>query len=204
MDKHLFKIVYSKQENVYRIFDLTDTALVGITEMFEDGDEYERDIRAQYINEMRSNVGLRARIVGYGIFVTFDDYNTKWVPVPERGYLLSVLRQMAKCFEKEKVRRSPARYEKYAIPHKKRVSLSPMLNGSTGEGQCSDSNKASLWGTIKQSKWLRGWRLFVIIASAIALILCIILLPGFWEFIGFLPFGIIMFFAYLDDMIKRR
>ena len=125
MAKHKFKIVRSTdvwEENVYRIYDLTDTSLVGITEMFEHEDEVDRRKRTEYSKEIKANVGLRVRIVGYGIFVTFDDVNTKWVPVPERKYLLSVLRQMAKCFEQRLIKKYPEKFDVYRIPKSGKVS----------------------------------------------------------------------------------
>ena len=109
MNQHKFRIIRSEEDDVaiFRIVDLTDSALVGIVEMLDDDDEFDREMRADYIKEIKANTGLRARIVGYGIFVTFDEDNTVWVPVKERDYLLSVLRQMAKHFEEEVVKKEP-------------------------------------------------------------------------------------------------
>lgn len=127
MENHQFKLILSSEEDVYRILDLTDTSLVGITEMFENGDERERSVRAEYTKEIKANKGLRAKITGYGIFVSFDDENTKWVPVPERGYLLAVLRQMAVFFKENVIDKEPELFEAYLIPgHKGTNRRSPV------------------------------------------------------------------------------
>ena len=45
MEKHQFKIIQSHDDDrVYQIVDLTDTTLVGITEMLESDDELERNL----------------------------------------------------------------------------------------------------------------------------------------------------------------
>ncbi|HBH08935.1 MAG TPA: hypothetical protein DDX40_06010 [Rikenellaceae bacterium] len=72
----------------------------------------------------------------------------------------------------------------------------------------------SLLKRMKHSKWLRGWRLALLITLSVAIIVFIfslIFIPVFrdtiTDVIGFifaLPFGIIMFFAYFDDMIARK
>lgn len=122
MENYQFKLILSSEEDVYRILDLTDTSLVGITEMFENGDERERAIRAEYTKEIKANKGLRAKITGYGIFVSFDDENTKWIPVPERGYLLAVLRQMAVFFKENVIDKEPELFEAYLIPGRKGIN----------------------------------------------------------------------------------
>ena len=116
MENHQFKLILSSEDDVYRILDLTDTTLVGITEMFKNDDEIERTVRAEYTKEIKANKGLRAKITGYGIFVSFDDENTKWVPVPERKYLLDVLRQMAVFFKENVIDQKPELFEAYLIP----------------------------------------------------------------------------------------
>lgn len=119
MENHQFKLILSSEDDVYRILDLTDTSLVGITEMFKNDDEIERTVRAEYTKEIKANKGLRAKITGYGIFVSFDDENTKWVPVPERKYLLAVLRQMAVFFKENVVDQKPELFDAYLIPGRK-------------------------------------------------------------------------------------
>lgn len=75
-------------------------------------------------------------------------------------------------------------------------------------------NHNSLLRKKKHSKWLRGWRLALLITLFVAIIVFIfsyIFIPMFRDtiidvigFIFALPFGIIMFLAYFDDMIARR
>ncbi len=66
----------------------------------------------------------------------------------------------------------------------------------------------------KRNKWTKGWRLCLLIFIAVALIsfvVCLIVFPTFREkvldiiaIILGLPFLIIMFLAYADDMFARR
>lgn len=212
MEQHQFKVLYSKEEDVYRIIDLTDAAFVGITEMFENDDEYERSKRAEYIKEIKANVGLRARIVGYGIFVTFDDENTTWVPVPERKYALSVLRQMADYFAQKVVNKKPEKFEVYRIPPKKRSNEDLAKRALISAP--SSTLKANTTAQKDKDRWFKGWRLASLIVLGVVLIgfiVCLIVFPKFREsienvieFIFGLPFIIIMFLAYLDDMLARR
>ena len=159
MNQHKFRIIRSEEDDVavFRIVDLTDSALVGIVEMLDDDDEFDREMRADYIKEIKANTGLRARIVGYGIFVTFDEDNTVWVPVKERDYLLSVLRQMAKYFEEEVVKKEPRVFEFSRIAHSQGRRVSPKMIETPKEVK-------------KQPQWLNGWRFGVLITLAIILI----------------------------------
>ena len=159
MKQHKFRIIHSEEDGdiVYRIVDLTDTAFVGIIEVLDDDDEYDREVRADYIKEIKANKGLRARIVGYGIFVAFDEDNTEWVPVKERDYLLSVLRQMAKHFETEVVKKEPQMFDFSRVAHSQgRRVTTKLINAPKEESQ--------------QSKWLIGWRLTVLITLGVIII----------------------------------
>ncbi len=203
MEQHKFKIIHSIEDevDVYRIIDLTDTSLVGITEMLENDDDLDRITRAEYSREIKANIGLRAKIVGYGIFVSFDEENTKWVPVQERDYMLSVLRQMAKFFEQEIVKNAPQKFEFYRYPRKKSIPIEPIVIKKKEK---------------QPTKWLRGWRLALLITLAVIFIgitVSLIVFPSFRNSVGYvlealfglpLGFGIIMFLAYADDMFARR
>lgn len=197
MEQHRFKIIHSNEDDVYQIIDLTDTALVGVTEMFENDDYLDRQKRAEYTREIKENKGLGARIVGYGIFITFDDENTKWVPVKERDYMLSVLRQMAKAFEQEIIKNNPQDFEVYRIPQGRKASAKE-----------PPKDKKTL------SKWLKGWRLAVLISLAVLFIcftVCLIAFPAFRNTVGYVleivfgfPIILVVFLAYADDMFARR
>ena len=159
MEQHQFKIIYSPEEEVYRILDLTDTSLVGITEMFENDDTQGRAIRAEYTNEIKANKGLRAKIVGYGVFVSFDDDNTRWVPVPERGYLLSVLRQMAAFFKENIIDQNPEEYVRYLIPGRNKGTV--LYNKTRGNTRVLTAPNTSLekdsrwsWKSLLEKEWL--------------------------------------------------
>lgn len=51
--KHVFKIIYSEEDDVYRIVDLTDTSIVGVTEMYVSWDEYDRETRVERNREIK-------------------------------------------------------------------------------------------------------------------------------------------------------
>ena len=156
MEQHQFKIIHSPEEEVYRIIDLTDTSLVGITEMFENEDVYERSIRAEYTNEIRANKGLRAKIVGYGIFISFDDNNTKWVPVPERNYLLSVLRQMAAFFKGKVIDNNPEEFVAYLIPGRENKTTVRKRKGTSvlsAKGSSTTAETKGTWKKITSKEW---------------------------------------------------
>ena len=156
MEPHHFKIIHSPEEEVYRIVDLTDTSLVGITELFENEDVYERSIRAEYTNEIRANKGLRAKIVVYGIFISFDDNNTKWVPVPERNYLLSVLRQMASFFKEKVIDNNPEEFVAYLIPgrdNKTTVGKRKETSVLSAKGSSTTAETKGTWKKITSKEW---------------------------------------------------
>lgn len=217
MEQHHFKVIYSAEDDVYRIIDLTDTSIVGVTEMYENDDEVDKEVRAELYNEIKSHKRLGAKVVGYGIFVFLDENNTSSNILAETDYLQSVLRQMARFFERGVVQKEPKQFERYAHPQKrnittdKREQLHALAPQAVEKGQEQTPNTSK---KTKHSKWLKGWRLAIIIICAAILlgfITALIISPSFRsgvadtiEFIFILPFGIIVLLAYAGDMFARR
>lgn len=113
--KHEFKIIYSEEDDVYRIVDLTDTSIVGVTEMYVSWDEFDRETRAERNREIKEKKVLGAKVNNYGVFIFLDTDNTKPKPVSENDYILSILRQMAIFFKEEEINTRPDIFEEYII-----------------------------------------------------------------------------------------
>lgn len=118
MEQHSFKIVYSNEDDVYRILDLTDTSIVGVTEMYET--DYDREMRIIKHNEIKTKKVLGAKVVGYGIFIYLDEDNMPIKPKSDDDYLRSVLRQMAAFFKETETDKHPDSFKEYYIPKPKR------------------------------------------------------------------------------------
>lgn len=124
-EKHKFRIIHSYEDEVYRIIDLTDPTIVGITEMYENDDEYDRESRADYIHQLAEKRILGARIIGYGIFIFPDDDNTLAETEANRRYYQSVLKQMATYFAEEVISKCPGEFSQFEIPKRQRTQPKP-------------------------------------------------------------------------------
>lgn len=114
-ETHQFKTIYSKDEEVYRILDLTDPSIVGVTEMFFS--DIEKEYRAEATKEIQSKKRLGAKVVGYGIFIYPDEDNMKAQP-ENSVYMRDVFKQMADFFKREVIENSPRVFEDYFVPSK--------------------------------------------------------------------------------------
>ena len=216
MEQHQFKILFS-DDDVYRIIDLTDTNLVGVTEMYETDDWLERKWRAQSTKDIKSKKDLGAKIVGYGIFIYLDEANMKSAPLADKEYLRAVLRQMAKYFEQEVIAKNPKEFEDYYVPQGRRNAKEPNQNKAgkkihKGETSCSDTSITKN----EQSnllRWLRGWKLVLLILCGVILIgyiICLVFFPSVREktldaiWVGFTAFMVILLLAYAYDKSGRR
>ena len=214
MEQHQFKILYS-DDDVYRIVDLTDTNLIGVTEMYETDDWLERKWRAQSTKDIKSKKELGVKIVGYGIFIYLDERNMKSVSLADKEYLRAVLRQMAKYFEQEVIAKNPKEFEIYYVPQGRRNAKEPNQNKAgkeihKGETSCSDTKKEQS----NLSRWLRGWKLVLLILCGVVLfgyIICLVFFPSIREktldlieFVFGIPFMIVLLLAYAYDKSGRR
>ena len=216
MEQHQFKILYS-EDDVYRIIDLTDTNLVGVTEMYESDDWLERKWRAQSTKGIKSKKDLGAKIVGYGIFIYLDEGNMKSLPLADKEYLRAVLRQMAKYYEQEVIAKNPKEFENYYVPQGRRNAKKPNQNNAgkgrhKGETSCSDTSITKKEHS-NLSRWLRGWKLVLLILCGVILIgyiFCLVFFPSvrgktldaIW--IGYTAFMVILLLVYAYDKGGRR
>ena len=195
MERHKFKVIYSSEDDVYRILDLTDTSIVGRTEMFDDFFDYEREQRIEYYKQIKSKQIIGAKVGGYGIFIFLDEDNTP-AKSDEDDYLRTVLRQMAAFFKEEVIDNKPKDFTDY-------------IASRGGYSKTKEKTERKDIG-----RWLKGWRLVVLIVSAaiiIGYIICLIIFPAvrkttldFLAIVLGLPLLIILFLAYADDMFARR
>lgn len=118
MDKHQFKIIYSNEDDVYRILDLTDTSIVGVTEMYET--DWNREGQVTLYNDIKTKKVIGAKVVGYGIFILLDEDNMPTKAPRDEEYLRSVLRQMAAFFKEKEIDESPDYFKDYYIPKPQR------------------------------------------------------------------------------------
>ena len=189
-EKHQFKIIHSCEEEVYRIIDLTEPILVGITEFLKSEDETDKSVRVSYTKKIKAKEIIGAKVVGYGIFIFLDTDNMPPNMVLNDEYSVSILKQMAAFFKTEVIEKNPHIFEDYHV-------------SSKSGGKTKD-----------KYRWFKGWRLAVLIVLGLALIgfiVSLIVFPKFREdtlsvieIIGGIPFMIIMFLAYLDDLLARR
>ena len=117
MENHLFKVIFSDEDNVYRIIDLTDTSIVGVTEMLETDDELASKWRIEKNKDIREGKVIGAKVVGYNIFIIQDVNNTQTFEFGNdyNYYLKSIMRQMAAYFKDEVVDKNPSGFEKYLL-----------------------------------------------------------------------------------------
>ncbi len=216
MEQHQFKILFS-DDDVYRIIDLTDTNLVGVTEMYETDDWLERKWRAQSTKDIKSKKDLGAKIVGYGIFIYLDEGNMKSVPLADKEYLRAVLRQMAKYFEQEVIAKNPKEFEDYYVPQGRRKAKEPNQNKADKEIRKRETSCSDTSITKKEQsnllKWLKGWKLVLLILCGVILIgyiICLVLFPSAREKtldaigVGYTAFMVILLLAYAYDKSGRR
>lgn len=206
--KHQFKILDINAPEEYRIIDMTDTRIVGVTECYDSITEADKSLRISRNKDIINKWEIGAKIVGYGVYIFLDADNSERFH-GEEDYVRGIMRQMAAYFKAEVIDKNPTLFYFYELPKrasssKPRKSSLKSDNKANVEEKSIESHKNTFWETIKQSKWMKGWRLSLIIALIVAIPLSFALFPDFWEFIGFLPFGIFMFIAYFDDMIKRK
>lgn len=123
MEKHQFKVIESAEDDIYRIIDLTDTSIVGVTEMYETDDEFDREWRIEKNKELKRGKGLGVKVLGYGIFICLDEDNMQDVSDIDRGYLMSVLRQMAVFFKEEVINKNLDGFKYYALPKPQRKPI---------------------------------------------------------------------------------
>ena len=114
MEKHQFKVIYLSDEDVYRIIDLTDTSLVGRTEMFDDFFDDEREQRKQYYKDIKGKQREGAKVAGYGVFIFVDEDNSPERPSDE-DYVRRVLNQMASFFKEEVISKQPNKFKDYIV-----------------------------------------------------------------------------------------
>lgn len=154
MDKHSFKIIYSNEDDVYRILDLTDTSIVGVTEMYET--DMDREGRVFLHNEIKTKQRIGAKVVGYGIFILLDKDNMPTTPQGGDDYLRSILRQMAFYFKETEIDKNPDFFKEYYIPKPKRnttvsddrpilkspeITVSQTISNPLGEKQNKEKKK---------------------------------------------------------------
>lgn len=194
MEKHQYKIIYSKEDAVYRIMDLTDTSIIGITKFLGDNDWLIKEIRKGGSNDLNIRGKLGERVADYDIVIFLDGYNMH-VEKGKADYYMDVLRQMALFFKEQEIDTSPKKYKDY---------ISPQVEMSGLESKKKKTKRK------KKSKWLKGWRLALLIIGGVLLMgffVCLIVFPDFREMVGSIligPFAIIMLLAYADDLFARR
>lgn len=191
MEQHRFKIIESNEDDIYRIIDLTDSSIVGITEMYETDDKYEREWRAQKTNDIKTKRILAAKIVGYGIFICLDTDNMKVETIENRDYLRAVLRQMAKAFE-EYIKENPNSFVDYYVPQRKRTET------STGKRKTEENGSQALVAvptTVKvpnedKPLWDR-------LHPAIKVVLVVIGVAAYVALVAFVGLGVLALLAFL-------
>ena len=133
MEQHKFKVIYSPEEDSYRIIDLTDSSIVGVTEMLKSDNEYDRGVRAFRAKEIKAKIVLGVKIAGYGIFILLDKDNSSCLPKSKDKYVLSVLRQMAAFFQTEVVDMDLDRFSDYVIPRRTKCTSKQAVRKKTDE-----------------------------------------------------------------------
>ena len=193
MEKHQFKVIYSYEDDVYRILDLTDTSIVGVTEMYETDDEFERKWRAEKTKAIKEKKELGAKVKGYGIFIILDDDNTPAKPKSQDDYLRSVLRQMADYFEKEVINEAPRKFLDYYVPQGRKPPVNsgektvrksvvtPAVIEATAEKQPKD---------IKEDTGFPIWArvILAIVGFALVILLAVAVWWGFLIILGCIAF----------------
>ena len=203
MELHRFKVIYSEEEGLYRIIDLTDTYIVGVTEMFESDDEFDRESRVNLYNGIRSKEVLGAKVIGYGIFILLDEKNSASWPKTKDDYVRAVLRQMAAFFKETEIDTNPSFFKDYQISNKtkaNRVSLTPeKLSPSYPKTtQLLDSTVTTIKGKKGIPTWLRVGLIIVGVVGAIVLLS--LLIDSFIYIFIFILCAI----AFIPELFKKR
>lgn len=144
VEKHTFKAIYSEDEEVYRIIDLTDLSIVGMTEMHVNWDETDREYRAALNKDIKAKKKLGVKVVSYGIFILYDSVNSKPGPHFNGDYVRSVLKQMAIFFKEHVIANDPSEFEEFFIPAPKKKASCSSKGSDTIDNLSTNSNKITV------------------------------------------------------------
>ena len=191
MEQHRFKIIYSNEDEIYRIIDLTDSSIVGITEMYQTDDKYEREWRAQKTKDIKTKQILASKVVGYGIFICLDTDNMKVETIDDRDYLRAVLRQMAKSFE-DYIKDNPSSFDDYYVPQRKRTET------GTGKKKTEENGSQALVAvpaTVKKPS--EDKPLWDRLHPAIKVVLIVLGVAAYIALVAFVGFGVLALLAFM-------
>ena len=187
MEQHRFKVVHSSEDEVYRILDLTDSSIVGITEMYETDDEWEREERIKRTKELKEKKGYGAKVVGYGIIIVIDVHNTAINELStDDKYIRSVLRQMAAYFKEKVIEKKPEAFECYRLPQRQRIEKSSERSSQALVAVPTNAKKPSedkgLWGRLH---------------PAIKVVLAVLGVAAYVALVVFVGLGVLALLAFL-------
>ena len=127
MEQHSFKVISSSEKGVYRILDLTDTNLVGITEAFEFDDKVSMDLADLYNLEIEAGERLCSKVKGYCIYISFDKKNMTGVEPLMNDYNRGVLNQMAEFFLNNVIKNNRDSFLEYTDINESLDSIEPSV-----------------------------------------------------------------------------
>lgn len=184
---HRFKIVRTSKQYEFKIIDLDEPSVIGLTQFYtEKQSEIEQAIALR--KGVWAKQEVAAKIKGYRIFVVLDEDNKPDVGFADDDVKRQILQTMANYFLAEEIKEYEYRYSDFKGPLPNSL---PALK------------KEHWWKT-----WWKAWQFYVIVFVIFAVVIaCIVWWDTVFtilEIILGLPFLIVMFIAYLDDMFARR
>lgn len=189
MVQHEFKVIRS-DDKVYRIIDLTDPSIVGVTECYTDSKKDTDEALYQRSNIWAKEI-VSAKVRGYRIFVTLDDDNAD-APIDE-DYLRGIMKEMASFFLASVINEHPIEFEAYHSP----------LPKTGDKTEINPSQKEKWW-----KHWWKAWQFYTIISVLVLIVIACVIwwepISDALEIILCLPMLIVMFIAYADDLFARR
>ena len=208
-EKHQLKIIETEGE--YRIVDLTDTRIVGVTESYDDYNKASKELSIELHNDIKAKKTIGAKVVGYRVFIVLDYGNAGKFSDEETDYLLMIMRQMAVTFKKEVIDANPVHYWASEIPKRE---LSPLktkgksIEEKQNEVLLAPSDDSETKPQIKKRKRRSADNIFIVFSVLFAIIAIVVLfflirfihnIGGFWGIFFF----ILAALAFIPEALKR-
>ena len=201
MEQHQFKVLYSYDDEVYRIIDLTDTSIVGITEMYKNDDEWDKKWRVESNKELKDKKRVGAKVVGYGIFIYLDTWNSSAMPPSKEDYYRAVFRQMATHFKDETIAKNPDEFKDYLLPNRTKKEKDTPTNSLVSKTEAIKTETSPSKKKINK-KHDRVKTVLIIVGCIIGFILFMILMAYLFDNVWYIALIVLCALAFIPKLLK--
>lgn len=201
MEQHQFKVLYSNDDEVYRIIDLTDTSIVGITEMYKNDDKWEKKWRVESNKELRDKKRVGAKVVGYGIFIYLDTWNSSAMPSSQEDYYRAVFRQMATHFKNETIAENPDEFKDYLLPNRGKTGNDTPTTNLVSKTEAVKTEPSPKKKKIeKKHNWVKI--VLIIIGCIVGYVLFLFLMDYLFDNVWYIALIVLCALAFIPQLFK--